>query len=319
MSTDHAKHISQAEAAKKLKRLGIKKSALRHKDTPRQRRKRVSLVIDGQTVLPADTVIEPPLTSPSSETTSVSNSTASLDELIDPRLTRPDLNHDAVHHSLPVSMSNSHSPTKPLAETPTTGVVIQSEQSPPLSIPRSSSIPLAPPTTATRTFLDPSPSQWRGQSIPRTAGSDPIYPDTASTEQLEIADLATEDTEDLKYGTYVGGLHGSGVDDLDQAGSYGYPSSLGASYLESYMQSRPLSVRMQAADEAERDERETRVRRQEEEDDRGNQPQQGRRGNFEAQDEVENEDEEEEFHRANASRRPGDDDDDMDITGSMEF
>lgn len=35
---------------------------------------------------------------------------------------------------------------------------------------------------------------------------------------------------------------------MNQVGSVGYPSSLGASYLESYMQSRPLSVRMAAAE-----------------------------------------------------------------------
>jgi hypothetical protein len=51
--------------------------------------------------------------------------------------------------------------------------------------------------------------------------------------------------------TYVGGLSGSGVDDVDQAGSYGYPSSLGASYMESYMASRPLSVRIAAVEKAE--------------------------------------------------------------------
>ncbi|KAF2803474.1 uncharacterized protein BDZ99DRAFT_526404 [Mytilinidion resinicola] len=56
--------------------------------------------------------------------------------------------------------------------------------------------------------------------------------------------------------TYVGGLSGSGVDDVDQAGSYGYPSSLGASYMESYMASRPLSVRIAAAEKAELEEEE---------------------------------------------------------------
>lgn len=56
--------------------------------------------------------------------------------------------------------------------------------------------------------------------------------------------------DEQQFNTYVGGLRGSSTDDVDQAGSYGYPSSLGASYLESYMQSRPLKVRMEAADRA---------------------------------------------------------------------
>ncbi|KAH4216448.1 hypothetical protein HBI70_219830 [Parastagonospora nodorum] len=176
-----------------------KKSALRtHASKPR--RKRVSLVIDGQTVLPADLVAEP-----SDGATSASNSTASLDSLIDPRLTSPThVPMETVHHSLPlptsttVPMSMSHpiSPTKPLVETPTS---------------------LAPDSEL-----------------------------VSSPAPLSQPQLAQDDTFD----TYVGGLRGSGADDVDQAGSYGYPSSLGASYLESYMQSRPLRVRMEAADKA---------------------------------------------------------------------
>jgi hypothetical protein len=238
----------QPDAAKKPKRTTMKKSALRHKDTPRTRRKRVSLQIDGQTVLPADTVIEPPLTSPSSATTSASNSTTSLDDMIDPRLTQEDgpvyIEHrDAVHHSLPLPMSNAiHSPTKPLAETP---ISIAASNSPPS--PRSQSIPFGSVQHTTRTFLDPSPGQHH-PSIPETAGPEPIHSTSRATSaELEIDDLTDEDQG---FDTYVGGLLGSGVDDVDQAGSYGYPSSLGASYMESYMQNRPLSVRMQAADKA---------------------------------------------------------------------
>ena len=247
----------QPDAAKKPKRATMKKSALRQKDTPRTRRKRGSLQIDGQTVLPADTVIEPPLTSPSSATTSASNSTTSLDDMIDPRLTQEDgpvyIEHrDAVHHSLPLPMSNAiHSPTKPLAETP---ISIVASNSPPS--PRSQSIPFGSAQHAARTFLDPSPGQLH-PSIPETAGPEPIYStSTATSAELEIDDLADEEEG---FDTYVGGLHGSGVDDVDQAGSYGYPSSLGASYMESYMQNRPLSVRMQAADKPGLDDEEKRI------------------------------------------------------------
>jgi hypothetical protein len=246
----------QPDAAKKPKRTTMKKSALRHKDTPSTRRKRVSLQIDGQTVLPADTVIEPPLASPGSATTSASNSTASLDDMIDPLLTAEDgavyIEHrDAVHHSLPLSTSNAiHSPIKPLPETPTS-LSIQSSNSPPS--PRTLNMPLGSTQHATRTFLDPSPGQLP-PSIPEIAGPEPIYSTSMATSaELEIDDLAAEEPN---FDTYVGGLHGSGVDDVDQAGSYGYPSSLGASYMESYMQNRPLSVRMNAADKAGLDEAE---------------------------------------------------------------
>jgi hypothetical protein len=258
-SGELAKKNPQASAANRSKR--PTKSSLRHKDTPRQRRKRVSLVIDGQTVLPADTVVEPPLTSPSSdEATSTSNSTTSLDDMIDPRLTTQDApvyyeRLDAVHHSLPLPMANAiqastksptKSPTKPPTETtkPTT------------TTPLSSSMSFGSVQPASRTFLDPSPAQQHPPSIPETAGPEPIYsaPTTTSAE-LDLDDVTDEEEH---FDTYVGGLHGSGVDDVDQAGSYGYPSSLGASYLESYMQNRPLSVRMQAANHSGLDEREKR-------------------------------------------------------------
>lgn len=65
--------------------------------------------------------------------------------------------------------------------------------------------------------------------------------------------------EEQDFSTYVGGISGSGASDVNQVGSYGYPSSLGASYLESYMMSRPLSVRMAAAEKAELDQEERRI------------------------------------------------------------
>ncbi|CAO2651599.1 Nn.00g041690.m01.CDS01 [Neocucurbitaria sp. VM-36] len=289
-----------AEIVKKPKRSPLKKSSLRGSNTPKSRRKRVSLVIDGQTVLPADTVIEPPLTSPSSEATSASNSTTSLDEMIDPRLTRLDVpvhleHHDAEHHSLPSPTSNTvYSPTKPLtnARTPLT-TIPQVSHSPPLPSP---SIPVGPPQNATRTFLDPSPQH--PASIPETAGPNPIYPSDYTSPSSFVDD---ELAEEQHWDTYVGGLHGSGVDDVDQAGSYGYPSSLGASYLESYMQQRPLSVRMQAADKAGLEGREKREMVLGEKE-------QEKRERIE----------EEEFGVDIEDRRDKDADDGMDIVGSME-
>jgi hypothetical protein len=206
------------ETPKKKRSSTTKKSALRqHTSSTKSRRKRVSLVIDGQTVLPADTVIEPALTSPSSEATSASNSTASLDEMIDPRLTsqqhirHTDPGHihtETTHHSLPLPMSNNIYPiTKPLIDAPGS-LTLENEA---LSSPDLTLSPTADPVL---------------ESLDDTAATDP------------------------QFNTYVGGLRGSGADDVDQAGSYGYPSSLGASYLESYMQSRPLRVRMEAADKA---------------------------------------------------------------------
>lgn len=214
--TDMDTDTAATEVPKKSRRSSTtKKSALRQ-HTSMSRRKRVSLVIDGQTVLPADTVIEPALTSPSSEATSASNSTASLDEMIDPRLTSQQhrysdpahVHTEAIHHSLPLPMSNNIYPiSKPLTDAP--GSL----------------------TTENEVLRSPDPA------VSPTA--DPV---------LETLD--DTDSTDPQFNTYVGGLRGSGADDVDQAGSYGYPSSLGASYLESYMQSRPLRVRMEAADKA---------------------------------------------------------------------
>mgnify|MGYP004502389887 CR=1 FL=1 len=257
-----------SDPVKKSRRSSIKKkSALRHSTTPRNR-KRVSLVIDDQVVLPSDMIQEPPLTSPSSETTSATNSTASLDEAIDPRLTSDAPvyieHHDAVHHSLPLTMAQPKtSPTKPLAPpfSNPTPVLSEAAHSPPTSPGlRSPTTAYAPPSYATRSFLDPPPERMHIEDIPETAGPDAIYPGENDPEDsLATAEVAAEN-----FQTYVGGISGSGVDDVNQAGSVGYPSSLGASYLESYMQTRPLSVRMAAA-EGEGDEDEVgRLRRMEE-------------------------------------------------------
>lgn len=297
MSGEPTMENHQPEATKKLKRSAIKKSSLRHNNTPRARRKRVSLVIDGQTVLPADTVIEPPLMSPSSEATSASNSTTSLDDLIDPQLTRHEAlahveHHDAVHHSLPIPLSNHPlSPTKPLTETPAS-YTLDVSHSPPLPSP---SIPFGPPQTTTRTFLDPSPTH--STSIPATAGPDPIYPGPPTS--FEDDELA----EEQHWDTYVGGLHGSGVDNVDQAGSYGYPSSLGASYLESYMQGRPLSVRMQAVDKAGL---------------QGNEKTRMMAADHDDKEKMQTEDDDEIGVDIDVGRVRDMNDDDMDIVGSME-
>ena len=289
-NTDTAAATAAIAAARKSKRSTMKKSALRHKDTPRSRssRKRVSLVIDGHTVLPADTVDEPPLTSPSSEATSASNSTASLDELIDPRLTTPEtpifLEHrDAVHHSLPLPMTNAiRSATKALSEAQAP-LSIAADHSPPS--PRSPSIPFSAAQTVTRTFFDPPPLSQHAHSIPQTAGPEPIYPtSTATSAELESDELADEDPN---FNTYVGGLHGSGVDDVNQVGSYGYPSSLGASYMESYMQNRPLSVRMQAANKAGLGDIEKRILLEEREEEEEEEEEEQREEDIEDEDEDE--------------------------------
>lgn len=282
------KDSQKAESERKKKRSPIKKSSLRLNNTPRARRKRVSLVIDDQIVLPADSIIEPPLTSPSETTISTaSNSTASLDELIDPQLISPQHNtsihQDPVHHSLPLNTSlPSTSPTKHTGHT-------LSESPPPLEY--------EPPQTATRTLLDPSLSQHTDINIPQqTPSSQPIY--ASRTEAAEV--------EDEEFSTYVGGLSGSGVDNVDQAGSYGYPSSLGASYLESYMQSRPLSVRLAAAERAELAENEKKKLLQGEE----------ARGGEDS--EVRVSKSENRNGNGNGSRHHGNADDDMDVMGEME-
>lgn len=244
---DVAKGNQKPDAGKKTKRSTIKKSSLR-RDNTRSRRKRVSLVIDDQIVLPADNIAEPPLASPSETTASTtSNSTTSLDELIDPRLVphhHAPSHHDAVHHSLPLPMAlPSTSPTKH------TGHTLSESPSAPLHY--------VDPPTAAHTFDEPFTINHADRNIPIYASSAPIYP-TEPPEQIELIDEELDDSEgpefveeEAHFDTYVGGLSGSGVDDVNQSGSYGYPSSLGASYMESYMKSRPLSVRIAAAEKAE--------------------------------------------------------------------
>ncbi|KAG9201371.1 hypothetical protein G6514_005743 [Epicoccum nigrum] len=241
------KERSLSDPGKKSRRSSIKrKSALRHNSTsitPRNR-KRVSLVIDDVVVLPSDMIQEPVLMSPSSETTSVETSIASLDDLIDPRLTADTdgpvyTEHSGtVHHSL--------TPGVNLAMT-SIPVVSEAAHSPPTPEPRlPPATAFAPPSYATRTFLDPAPERLH---MEESAGPEAIL--ASPHDELEkLASLASttpaDDPDDFQ--TYVGGISGSGVADVNQVGSVGYPSSLGASYLESYMQGRPLSVRISAAE-----------------------------------------------------------------------
>ncbi|KAF3051115.1 hypothetical protein E8E11_006571 [Didymella keratinophila] len=316
------KERSASDPVKRRRSSIKKKSALRnssHSSTPRNR-KRVSLVIDDQVVLPSDLIQEPALTSPGSETTSATTSSASLDDMIDPRLTSDApvfIEHsDAVHHSLPLSMTQQ-AKTSPLRSTAPpfsnpAPVVTESQHSPPTSPNvRSPTLPYAPPSYATRSFLDPPPEAMHIEdlpSIPHAAGPEPIYPDMDDVEDELASSLVQNHKEERDEGfqTYVGGISGSGVDDVNQVGSVGYPSSLGASYLESYMQSRPLSVRMAAA-EREGDEDEIRKLRSLEE----------RRKKRESEEKLKQKvDEEDDWDAPPAkSKDTGDDDDFM---GSMD-
>lgn len=275
VSRENGTPTKKDPARKSSKRSAIKKSSLKAGSTPR-RRKRVSLVIDDQIVLPADNIPEPALTSPSETTaSSASNSTTSLDDAIDPRLLEGHNHEDPQHHSLPPPTSlPSTSPDNhaghSLSESPAgveTGIAVLGKEN--------------PPEVAQRTYFNIEPSSTI--SIPQHASAAPIYANTGELyDEAETADLELEDallspdtspqhpytitntnptstatatptttTTPSPFHTYVGGLSGSGVSDVNQSGSYGYPSSLGASYLESYMKSRPLSVRLQAAEKGE--------------------------------------------------------------------
>ncbi|KAF2638587.1 hypothetical protein P280DRAFT_74443 [Massarina eburnea CBS 473.64] len=251
---DTAKDKRRADSVKKAKRPAMKKSSLRNSGE-KSRRKRVSLVIDDQIVLPADHITEPPLTSPSDVAVSSASSSTSFDDAIDPRLMEEEHEEssrhereDPMHHSIPVPAPlaglkehTSHTLSdSPISESPVT-----------LSQPPSGIIafepPTTPPTTIGPTVIDPSPPKSSAaRHIPQHASSTPIYASAPSRS------LHTEE----EFSSYVGGLSGSGVDDLDQTGSLGFPSSLGASYMESYMLSRPLSVRMAAADKDDSDDEE---------------------------------------------------------------
>ncbi|KAJ4986373.1 hypothetical protein SVAN01_08065, partial [Stagonosporopsis vannaccii] len=307
------KERSASDPGSKARRSSVKKkSALRHSSTPRNR-KRVSLVIDDQVVLPSDLIQAPPLTSPGSETTSATNSTASLDDMIDPRLTSDAPvyieHHDAVHHSLPLTMTApTTSPVKAAAPPFSSPAPVAPEpaHSPPTTPPglRSPTTAYAPPSYATRSFLDPPPERMHMDDIPATSGPDAIYPDPD-----DLADqLVSHAAADTNFSTYVGGISGSGVDDVNQVGSVGYPSSLGASYLESYMQGRPLSVRMAAAQREGDQEEVRRLRGMEERREREQRERQGR----------EKAAEEEEWAAGAKKGSGGRDDDDDDFMGSMD-
>jgi hypothetical protein len=279
MTSKSAKEMPKPELEEKKKVNGLplkKKSSLRQNNALRPKRKRVSLIIDDQIVLPAEEIIEPPLTSPSETTaSSTSNSTASLDDRIDLQLIQPGLsvhhekvqihehdhdhNHGAVHHSLPLPMSlPSTSPTKHTGHT-----ISESPSGIDLAPQQKVSTPLAvqePLPTATRTYPDPSPATTAAPNMPRYASATPIYadePELADELQKDIIeeddeqDIHADDSDTDDFSTYVGGMRGSGLDNVNQSSSYGYPSSLGASYLESYMKSRPLSVRLAAAEKGE--------------------------------------------------------------------
>ncbi|KAL5114575.1 hypothetical protein ACEQ8H_007544 [Pleosporales sp. CAS-2024a] len=209
-----------------------KKSALRTYSASKPRRKRVSLVIDGQTVLPADTVLDPPLASPGSEATSISNSTASLDDLIDPQLTT----------SPTLASSHTHTETLPVA--PTLPTPISSLSTTTVHSPTKVPIPnlnAAMHATLAKNNNNNNNNHNDFNSSNKMMPSPPLDAILVPSEHQDA---------DSQFSTYVGGLRGSGADNVDQAGSYGYPSSLGASYLESYMQSRPLRVRMEAVEKA---------------------------------------------------------------------
>ncbi|KAF2714680.1 hypothetical protein K504DRAFT_368340 [Pleomassaria siparia CBS 279.74] len=257
-----SKENTKPEAVVKKKRAAAKKSSLRHMTTPRAKRKRVSLIIDDQIVLPADNIAEPPLVSPAKTTASSnsnSNSATSLSDSIDPRLisghdTPAGRGHqDPVHHSLISSTKTTiASPTKTAIASPTKTTIASPtkhknhvcSESPP-------ALEYMPPQTATRTFLDPSPPQQK-VILPQYSSMVPIYADEGDITEGDITEGdITEGDEEEEFSTYVGGIDGSGVDNVNQVGSYGYPSSLGASYLESYIKNRPLSVRVVSAEKAE--------------------------------------------------------------------
>ncbi|KAF2735968.1 hypothetical protein EJ04DRAFT_562917 [Polyplosphaeria fusca] len=236
---------------KKSKRSAVKKSSLRNLGTPRPRRKRVSLVIDDQIVLPADNVAASSLVSPSETTnSSASNSTASLEDIIDPRLMQrvdTPMHHDAVHHSIPLPL-----PLPSTTPDQHTGHTL-SESPPPLASETQSAKQSPPRQEITPAQLDLGQVQMEGPSILQPSPTtDPLLlPQYASATPIYASTLELAEEPEEEFSTYVGGIDGSGHDNVNQQGSYGYPSSLGASYLESYMKSRPLSVRMAAAEKAE--------------------------------------------------------------------
>ncbi|KAF2197151.1 hypothetical protein GQ43DRAFT_475699 [Delitschia confertaspora ATCC 74209] len=235
----------------KPRRPSIKKSSLRRPNTPRERRKRVSLVIDNQIVHPSDNIMFAASAPSEAAYSSSSASTSQIDEsALDPRLLEPlpHYEHKPVNHSLPLPVTlDSIMRDDDLAASP-----------PPLEPP--------PPQTATRTFLDPSPPIETPANLPPYSTSEHIY----ATSPIAVAELEMNDPIPVPgpQSSYVGGFSGSNIDSVNQRGSYGYPSSLGASYMESYMQSRPLSVRIAATEKARLSEEEKQeLSRREQEDD----------------------------------------------------
>ncbi|KAF2751172.1 hypothetical protein M011DRAFT_103408 [Sporormia fimetaria CBS 119925] len=270
----------------KKRRSALRKSSLRGQNSSKLRRKRVSIVIDDQIVLPADNIDENAVLSPSENSNA---STPMGDMPIDPLLTDYHSHQDPVHHSLPYPILH---PSSALNGGP--GPTLE-ETSP---------VEPGPPQTETQTYLDPSPPP-QAPTLPFNASASPIFPNVLETAAAEEEKkFASSDDQRRGFKTYVGGLSGSGVDNVDQSGSYGYPSSLGASYLESYMKSRPLTVRMQAADKAELDEEEKRALMGDGEDEEMG-------GVDIAQGERESAGDRRRAHGQ-------DDDDEMDVIGSME-
>jgi hypothetical protein len=231
------------EAGKASRRPALRKSSLRGSDSPRVRRKRVSIVIDDQIVLPADNIVESAIESPMESSADITpDEMRPSVEVIDPALIdvdTPPVHQEPVHHSLPYPIQSPvASPSK--------------ETDPQMITASASTVPVAndPPQTATRTYLDPSPPGSK-RDIPRNASGAPIYANRFEVVEREDEErIVGDDVDSHDFDTYVGGLSGSGVDNVNQTGSYGYPSSLGASYMDSYMKSRPLSVRLAAAERA---------------------------------------------------------------------
>jgi hypothetical protein len=206
---------------------------------------------------------------------------------------------DAEHHSLPYQMHN-HTSASPPKHTPQYLSDSPLSQSPPIS--PTSTTPYDPISSDTSAFHDIAPpsASIPSVTIPKTPSSaNPIY-----ASRPELAEAGEE-----SFSTYVGGPSGSGVDNVDQTGSLGYPSSLGASYMESYMQSRPLSVRMAAAEKAGLDEEEKELLRG------------GAQGGSVVRDQGSGSGPSQARPIANSGRREerrDDDDDEMDVIGSME-
>jgi len=107
---------------------------------------------------------------------------------------------------------------------------------------------------------------------------------------------------------------------VNQVGSYGYPSSLGASYMESYMQNRPLSVRMQAANKAGLGDIEKRILLEEKEDEEGEEEEEEEEEeDKQREEEIEDEDEDLMMHtHAGRGRTQDKDKDDDNFMGDMD-